>query len=133
MDCPLCDPSESDIVIENRNCLFTQKHQPVLVGSGLIIPRAHRETIFHLTREEWDDTFELLSQAKILLDETYGPDGYNIGWNCGAVAGQEIFHAHMHVIPRHADEPFAGRGIRWWLKQEGNRRRSLPLEDHSER
>ena len=57
-----------------------------------------------------------------MLDEQYGPAGYNVGWNNGAVAGQSVFHAHMHVIPRFADEPFAGRGIRYWLKQEDNRR-----------
>lgn len=122
MDCPFCHPNAKDIILESQHCLFTQMHQPVLVGSGLIVPRAHRETVFDLTREEWDDTFALLSRVKLLLDETCGPSGYNVGWNCGAVAGQEVFHAHLHVIPRYEDEPFAGRGIRWWLKQESNRR-----------
>ena len=45
-----------------------------------------------------------------------------MGWNCGAVAGQTVFHAHLHVIPRYAGEPYAGKGIRHWLKQEANRR-----------
>ena len=35
--------------------------------------------------------------------------------------GQEVFHAHLHVIPRYADE--TGKGIRYWLKQDANRRR----------
>jgi histidine triad (HIT) family protein len=50
------------------------------------------------------------------------PDGFNVGWNCGPVGGQVIPHAHLHVIPRFADEPYAGKGIRHWLKQESNRR-----------
>lgn len=58
----------------------------------------------------------------ILAGERYQPDGYNVGWNSGAVAGQEVFHAHLHVIPRFADEPLAGRGIRYALKQPTNRR-----------
>jgi diadenosine tetraphosphate (Ap4A) HIT family hydrolase len=41
----------------------------------------------------------------------FEPDGYTIGWNVGAVAGQEIFHAHMHVIARFDDEESAGRGL----------------------
>ena len=55
-----------------------------------------------------------------LLKRTLEPQGYNVGWNCGPVGGQEIFHAHLHVIPRYQDEPLAGKGIRYWLKQEIN-------------
>jgi len=120
--CPFCSPQANEIVLESDYCIFTQVPQSILIGSGLIIPRSHRETVFDLTEEEWHDTHGLLQRVKILLDERYKPDGYNIGWNSGAVAGQEITHAHLHVMPRFKDEPLAGRGIRWWLKQEENRR-----------
>jgi len=40
-------------------------------------------------------------------DANYQPDGYNVGRNGGAAAGQEIRHAHLHVIPRFKDEPYA--------------------------
>ena len=53
------------------------------------------------------------------------PVSHNIGWNAGAISGQEIFHAHLHVIPRFKDEPHAGKGIRYWLKDESNLRPSL--------
>jgi diadenosine tetraphosphate (Ap4A) HIT family hydrolase len=125
MICPFChleDDGRHVVVLQNEHCLFTQEPQEVLVGSGLILPRAHRETIFDLTEAEWAATFSLLKEAKALLDAEYAPDGYNLGWNSGAVAGQEIFHAHLHVIPRYADEPLAGRGIRYWLKQPENKR-----------
>jgi diadenosine tetraphosphate (Ap4A) HIT family hydrolase len=55
------------------------------------------------------------------MDERLAPDGYNIGWNCGRVGGQDLFHAHMHVIPRFRQEPFAGKGIRALLKSDANR------------
>jgi len=55
------------------------------------------------------------------MDERYRPDGYNVGWNCGTVGGQIAMHTHMHVIPRFRQEPYAGRGIRYWLKQPANR------------
>jgi diadenosine tetraphosphate (Ap4A) HIT family hydrolase len=125
MSCPLCFPEkdrEQSIVLSNDYCLFVQKPQEVLIGSGLIVPKMHRETAFELTPEEWQATFELLQQVKELLDKEYAPQGYNLGWNCGNVGGQEIFHAHMHVIPRFEDEPLAGRGIRYWLKQTTNQR-----------
>ena len=52
--------------------------------------------------------------------ERFAPDGYNIGWNCGATGGQEICHAHMHVMPRFRQEPLAGKGIRALLKSDAN-------------
>lgn len=128
--CPFCPPQiysddRAEVALENELCLFISGPQPVLNGSGMIIPRAHRETIFDLTSEEWEATYSLLHEAKVLIDDTFNPDGYNVGWNCGSVGGQSVFHAHLHVIPRFADEPRAGRGIRWWLKQDENKRPSF--------
>lgn len=124
MTCPFChlDSAEGQIILENEHCLFLQAPQEVLIGSGIILPKAHRETVFDLTEEEWASTFSLLQRVKALLDAQYAPQGYNIGWNNGSVAGQEVFHAHLHVIPRYAEEPLAGKGIRYWLKQPENKR-----------
>lgn len=122
--CPFCLPAlnTEQITLESEHCLFLQMPQPILAGSGLIVPKQHRETVFDLADAEWQDTFALLRRVKALLDARYAPDGYNVGWNCGAVGGQEIFHVHLHVIPRYADEPLAGKGIRYWLKQNDNKR-----------
>ena len=124
MSCPFCPPllKVEEIALENEHCLFIRRDEPVLIGSGMIIPRQHRETVFDLTSAEWEATFVLLQQVKTLLDDEHNPDGYNVGWNCGHTGGQTVFHAHLHVIPRYADEPLAGRGIRYWLKQDSNRR-----------
>ena len=123
MDCPFCSlQNKEEVVLQNEHCLFLQRDEPILVGSGLIVPRRHCRTAFDLNVEEWQATYSMIQVAKKLLDKTYQPDGYNLGWNCEAIAGQEIFHAHLHVIPRYADEPLAGRGIRYWFKQENNRR-----------
>ena len=96
-----------------------------LVGSYVIIPKSQVESPFLLSEKEWNDTKLLLNEIKAYLDEKYRPDGYNIGWNVGKVAGQEVAHAHLHVIPRYSDEPLAGKGIRYWFKQPENIRSSL--------
>ncbi|WP_210365796.1 HIT domain-containing protein [Bacillus sp. REN3] len=129
MDCPYCNllaDDQQQIVLVNGTCCFIQKEseQQILQGSGLIIPKEHRENVFELTDQEWSDTRELLLQAKQLLDQTYSPNGYSVGWNTGETGGQHIFHAHLHVIPRFKDEPYAGKGIRYWIKQEANKRHS---------
>src|SRR5688572_15940254 len=105
--CPFCAPllAEQYITLENEHCLFLSQlpTETILIGSGLIIPHQHRENVFDLTEAEWNATYSLLQQVKSLLDEQYAPDGYNVGWNCGRVGGQEVFHAHLHVIPRYED------------------------------
>lgn len=108
--------------MSNEYCVFLHRPEEILIGSGIIVPRRHCETVFDLTKEEWDSTFELLIEVKSYIDENYQPDGYNIGWNIGHIGGQEIFHAHLHVIPRFKDEPLSGKGIRYWLKQPQNKR-----------
>ena len=100
------------------------KHN-TMIGSYVIIPKSEVSSPFDLTDKEWNDSRELLLKVKKYIDKTYKPDGYNIGWNVGAVAGQSVAHAHMHIIPRYADEPLAGKGIRSWFKQPENIRASL--------
>ncbi|MEO2075099.1 MAG: HIT family protein [Bacillus sp. (in: firmicutes)] len=126
-NCPFCNPrqeSEQHIVFENETCYFLQhnREQDVLEGSGVIVPKKHHANAFELTPEEWNDTYELLQKAKDYLDERFSPDGYTLGWNVGEASNQTILHSHLHVIPRYNDEPLAGKGLRYWLKQPGNKR-----------
>lgn len=126
INCEYChiDLAYQRIVLENKSCMYLQLSEPEIVGSGIIIPKHHRETVFDLTQEEWNDTYLLLKGIKKRIDEEFKPDGYNIGWNSGAVGGQHIFHAHLHVIPRFADETYAGKGIRYLFKSKENKRQS---------
>ncbi|MFG6149890.1 HIT family protein [Halobacillus sp. B23F22_1] len=78
--------------------------------------------VFSLTKQEWEDTQDLLLKVKQRLEHLHSPEGYSVGWNNGEVGGQSIPHAHLHVIPRFADKPYAGKGIRYWLKQPENKR-----------
>lgn len=110
------------LVAENEYCMFLMLNNPDIEGSGIMIPKQHRETVFDLTEQEWTATYQLLQEVKAWIDDKYKPDGYNVGWNCGTVGGQHVFHSHMHVIPRYADEPYAGKGIRNWFKSTDNRR-----------
>ncbi|MHB8928233.1 MAG: HIT family protein [Bacillota bacterium] len=123
-DCPFCrrGPDVGHVLFENGLCVCLLREEPVLEGSAVIVPKAHREMVFDLTPGEWSATFELLKRFKEWADTESRPDGFNVGWNSGTVAGQDIPHAHLHVIPRFADEPLAGKGIRYWFKSEANRR-----------
>jgi histidine triad (HIT) family protein len=88
----------------------------------MIIPKAHKVDVFDLDDDEWKATKQLIDRVKQYIDAKYNPDGYNVGWNCGEIGGQHVFHAHLHITPRYSDEPFAGKGIRSLFKGEDNRR-----------
>lgn len=121
--CPFCEQSgRTETLIAGELCRVISTDDPVLVGSVMIVPKAHKASVFELTADEWSETQALLAQVKAKLDAEYSPGGYNVGWNDGEVAGMTVPHAHLHVIPRFADEPLAGKGIRHHLKQEENRR-----------
>ena len=126
MSCPYCVDGLSAparVVFRADLVLFVQdeRFQGALKHSGVIVPVAHRPTVFDLTADEVAATFTLLADVKRWLDAEFRPEGYNVGWNCGAVGGQEVLHAHMHVIPRFRQEPLAGKGIRSLLKSDANR------------
>jgi len=131
--CKFCDPTiyEKEGIIKNKSCIFlsSEEYNPkgVLIGSGIIIPFAHKETPFELTDEEVVDMFTLLKEVKKYLDKKFKPDGYSIGWNVGKASDQIEKHVHLHIIPRYNDEPLAGKGIRYFLKQKSNRRESYDI------
>lgn len=108
---PLLLNNLENIVLENEFCVYSQDSSEILPGAGLILPRASRPTVFDLTQEERNATFELLLEVKAYLGRTLEPQGYSVGWNVSPVGGQHIPQAHLHVIPRFADEPYVGRGI----------------------
>jgi histidine triad (HIT) family protein len=124
-DCPYSPPLDPHQVVRFADDLVMylddERWQGALKHSGIIVPVRHAETVFDLSEDEVTATFRMLARAKDWLDREHSSDGYNVGWNAGAAAGQEVFHAHLHVIPRFAQEPLAGQGIRAHLKSAANR------------
>jgi len=117
-----------DPTFENESMMAVRSNNlknNTLVGSFVIIPKSQVGSPFELSDKEWEDTKLLMREVKAYIDKKYKPDGYNVGWNVGVAGGQEIAHAHLHIIPRYNDEPYAGKGIRYWFKQPDNVRKSL--------
>lgn len=80
-------------------------------GHILIISKVWRADYFALSTAEKADLDKAIDLAKALIEAAHSPDGYNIGMNCGAAAGQTVFHFHCHVIPRYTgdmDDPRGG-------------------------
>lgn len=115
-NCPFCQLDAARIVFSDDVALVIRDAFPVSPGHTLIIPRRHVGSFFELTPPERARMFELLTQAKAELDGTLQPDGFNIGINDGAAAGQTVAHLHLHLIPRYrGDTPDPRGGVRWVL------------------
>lgn len=74
---------------------------------------------------------DVLLSAKAALDERLAPDGYFLSWTCFP-RGENVvadMHAHLHVVPRFDDEPYADRGGRTAIKQPENIRPSPSAPD----
>lgn len=102
-DCIFCS-KELEVQIQNEKAIAIFDKFPVSKGHILIIPKKHFSDWFNTDIEYKAAMMELLEEAKVMLDSQFAPDGYNIGINCGAVAGQTIMHTHMHLIPRYNND-----------------------------
>ncbi|MCQ2186563.1 MAG: HIT family protein [Bacteroidales bacterium] len=115
INCPFCNLAPEKIIYESELSLAFYDGFPVSPGHTLIISKRHEGNYFLLTDAENADLWHCAEQIKKMLDEKYHPDGYNIGINVGADAGQSVFHVHMHLIPRYhgdVDNPRGGvRGV----------------------
>lgn len=107
-DCIFCNHRGK--VLENDLALAVYDAFPVAPGHMLIIPKRHFPSFFDASEDEREALFELVHDARILLDQRYHPDGYNIGVNVGKAAGQTIMHAHIHLIPRRFGDVTDPRG-----------------------
>jgi diadenosine tetraphosphate (Ap4A) HIT family hydrolase len=123
-DCPFCPENNGiEILYRDEYCYIAPTNDPVLENSLMIISVRHVATPFDFSADEWASIHAMLLAAKRILDEDM-PDGYSIGWNVNECAGQFVPHAHLHVIGRYRDEPMAGQGIRYAIKQPANARPS---------
>ena len=118
--CIFCNP-DREILAGNLGAIAVFDSFPVSAGHALVLPRRHAATIWDLDESEFDDCFRLVRAVKPLLAARFSPDGFNVGVNCGEAAGQSVWHAHIHVIPRYAgDTPNPRGGVRHVIPLKGD-------------
>lgn len=116
-DCRFCPERIKHRIVDEYASVFAiADRHPVTEGHHLVIPKRHTSDWFSMTEQERRDAESLLRIIKNRLgrsDESIS--GFNVGMNCGESAGQTIFHAHIHLIPRRdgdTENPVGGvRGV----------------------
>jgi diadenosine tetraphosphate (Ap4A) HIT family hydrolase len=120
MNCPFCHTNHS-FLGETKLSFACLDNFPVSKGHALAIPKRHVETIWQLSEDEYADLFDLVREVKDVIQNKFDPQGINVGVNCGEAAGQTVFHAHIHIIPRYAgDVPNPRGGVRNIIPAKGD-------------
>ncbi len=77
---------------------------PATKGHALILPKEHYANLYELPEDTASDVFKLAKKMMAKMTEKLHCDGFNIVQNNGEVAGQTVFHFHMHLIPRYKND-----------------------------
>ena len=120
--CIFCDRANvGEIIVENDHAFAIMDAFPVTKLHSLIIPKRHFSDYFELNQHEVLACDALLKQVKaIILEKDRLVQGFNIGVNSGEVAGQTIFHCHVHLIPRRSNDVSRPEGgIRYVIPGKG--------------
>jgi len=107
-DCIFCKlangvfPTNSIYEDENFNVILDAA--PATKGHALILPKEHYKNLYELPQETAAETFKLAQKLACKMTERLGADGFNIVQNNNEVAGQTVFHFHLHLIPRYVGD-----------------------------
>ena len=123
--CLFCELQTNDrlrIVEENELAYAIRDGFPVTLNHTLVIPKRHVLDYFGLDEAELLAMNQLLISQKAVI-ENLDPTvtGFNVGANCGADAGQSVWHCHLHLIPRRKGDVKSPRGgVRHVIPAKGN-------------
>ena len=120
--CIFCKTNQNELIFENDLAYASSDSYPVSQFHSLVVPKRCIENYFELNEKEILACNDLIKKLKKkIISEDKSVEGFNIGTNAGKVAGQSIFHCHIHVIPRRkgdVDNP------------QGGVRSVIPLKQH---
>ena len=120
--CIFCKSNQNELIFENDLAYASSDSYPVSQFHSLVVPKRCIENYFELNEKEILACNDLIKKLKKkIISEDKSVEGFNIGTNAGKVAGQSIFHCHIHVIPRRkgdVDNP------------QGGVRSVIPLKQH---
>lgn len=111
---------KENIIFKGEHFFIIQDSFPVSPGHLLIISNSIKQDYFELNKLEVGELNIMIHKCKEIIEKEHKPDGYNIGMNCGEVAGQTVFQFHCHVIPRYFGDMKDPRGgIRHCVEGKG--------------
>ena len=105
--CELWDGQDKRIFFKNSVCYVIADRLPVSFGHLLVIPNKHYADMFEAPDDVIAELFKTAKAFGTILMKSLTADGINLTVNNGSAAGQDVFHLHVHVIPRYSDSDFS--------------------------
>lgn len=96
----------ADIIYEDDDTLAFLDIAPNNYGHTLVIPKVPSRNLFEISEESWLAVMKTVRTLAPVIKEAVGASGINIAMNNERAANQEVFHSHVHIIPR-----FEGDGV----------------------
>lgn len=78
---------------------------PVSKGHALVVPKEHAADLNSGSEEAAVAAMATVHRIAPIIMKALGAKGYNLGMNHGVAAGQDVFHTHLHIMPRYEGEP----------------------------
>jgi len=107
-DCVFCDIVDGKApayrVCEDEDTLAFLDIEPANPGHVLVVPTTHCETLPDMSEPLAGRAFQTAWRLAAAIDSVHTPDGVNVVQSNGTAAGQEVFHAHVHVVPRYESD-----------------------------
>jgi histidine triad (HIT) family protein len=120
-DCLFCKIVDGEIpatrVYEDERTIAFMDINPATRGHLLVIPRAHAADLTEVSTEDLGACATAAQALAVRAKDKLGADGVNVLNSCGRAAWQTVFHFHLHVIPRYANDPLRLP----WLPEPGDR------------
>ena len=108
MDCIFCKIAKGELpsskVYEDDDFIAILDLFPITKGHTLLIPKKHHVNIFDQPEDTGAKVYPVLAKLARAIKTATGAEGLNIMQNNGEVAGQVVFHSHIHLFPRSGDD-----------------------------
>ena len=107
-DCIFCKIAAGEIpsktIYEDEEFRVIMDISPATKGHALILPKEHYPNLYEIPEEVAADAMKLAKKMAKKMTDALQCDGFNLVQNNGEVAGQTVFHFHMHLIPRYKND-----------------------------
>jgi histidine triad (HIT) family protein len=94
-----------EIIDSDEHTVAFMDINPATPGHALVVPREHSADLIEIADSDLERTVLAARRLALRMEEVLEPDGFNILNSCRPAAWQTVFHFHLHVIPRYADDP----------------------------
>ena len=95
----------AEVVDQDERTVAFMDINPATRGHALVVPRRHVRDLLEIEAEDLEATILAAQRLATKMPERLGADGVNLLNSCGRAAWQNVFHFHIHVIPRYQGDP----------------------------